>query len=154
VLFALHMGGKPPFQNRGSMSSLRENAEGPLVSKSWASGSKWDRCSSEVKGEPSHDIIKTGLTSRPPSTIIDKTTKPANLDKVSPLAPILLFTRYQHPQFPRPYHIRFETKRGESYVPQRASESSTDILRSIEAKEDPPQSFGGGEFGSWCEADV
>lgn len=51
VLFAVHMGGKPPFQNRGSMSSLRENAEGPLVRRTYASGSKWDRCSSEVKGE-------------------------------------------------------------------------------------------------------
>jgi len=32
------------------MSSLRENAEGPLVTRTWASGSKWERCSSEVKG--------------------------------------------------------------------------------------------------------
>jgi hypothetical protein len=154
VLFALHMGGKPPFQNRGSMSSLRENAEGPLVSKSWASGSKWDRCSSEVKGEPSHDIIKTRLTSRPPSTIIDKTTKPANFHKVPPLARILLFTRYQHPQFPRSYYIRLEAKRGESDFPQRTSEGPTDILRSIETEEDPAQSFGRGGFVSWCEADV
>jgi serine/threonine protein kinase len=137
VLFALHMGGKPPFQNRGSMSSLRENAEGPLVSKSWASGSKWERCSSEVKGRLPHDSTKTRLTSRltPPS--VDKTTKPANFHKVPSLTPILFFTRYQHPKFPRSYYIRLEATGGESDFPQGASEGLADILRSSEAKEDP-----------------
>jgi len=77
------------------------------------------------------------LTTRPSATIIDKTTKPANLDQVSPLTPILLVTCYQYPQFPRSYYIRLETTRGESDFPQRTSEGLADILRSIEAEEDP-----------------
>lgn len=51
VLFAVHMGGKPPFVNRGSMQSLRDHAEGSLVRRDWMSGSKWDRCSQELRGE-------------------------------------------------------------------------------------------------------
>lgn len=50
VLFAVHMGGRPPFSNRGSMQNLRENAEGPLARKEFARGAKWDRCSGEVRG--------------------------------------------------------------------------------------------------------
>lgn len=50
VLFAVHMGGKPPFQNRGSMQSLRENAEGSLARRDWMNGSKWERCSGELRG--------------------------------------------------------------------------------------------------------
>lgn len=52
VLYAVHMGGRPPFLNRGSMQSLREHVEGSLVRRDWASGSKWERCSSELKGDP------------------------------------------------------------------------------------------------------
>jgi SCY1-like protein 2 len=50
VLFAVHMGGRPPYKNSGSMQSLREHVEGPLLRKDWASGSKWERCSAELKG--------------------------------------------------------------------------------------------------------
>ena len=50
VLYAAHMGGRPPFQNRGSMQSLRDHVEGSLVRREWTSGSKWERCSSELKG--------------------------------------------------------------------------------------------------------
>ncbi len=50
VLYAVHMGGQPPFVNRASMQSLRDQAEGSLVRRDWASGSKWERCSSELKG--------------------------------------------------------------------------------------------------------
>lgn len=53
VLYALHMGGKPPFVNHESMSSLRGHAEGALVRRDWASGPKWERCSGELRGEPS-----------------------------------------------------------------------------------------------------
>ncbi|WVO13150.1 hypothetical protein L204_100762 [Cryptococcus depauperatus] len=64
VLYAVHMGGKPPFMNRGSMQSLRENAEGKLMTREWASGSRWERCSSELK-----DLLPRLLT-RLPSTRI------------------------------------------------------------------------------------
>lgn len=33
------------------MQSLRDNAEGGLVRKEWAGGSKWERCSQELKGQ-------------------------------------------------------------------------------------------------------
>lgn len=45
------MGGRPPFSNRGSMQSLRENAEGALARNEYARGVKWDRASNELKGE-------------------------------------------------------------------------------------------------------
>ncbi|WRT65846.1 uncharacterized protein IL334_002797 [Kwoniella shivajii] len=64
LLYAVHMGGKPPFQNRGSMQSLRDNAEGSLVRKEWMSGSKWDRCSSELK-----DLLPRLLTRHPSNRI-------------------------------------------------------------------------------------
>lgn len=51
VLYAVHMGGKPPFINRGSMQSLRDHAEGSLVRRDWTSGPKWERCSAELRGK-------------------------------------------------------------------------------------------------------
>jgi SCY1-like protein 2 len=51
VLYAVHMGGRPPFSNGVSMSNLKEHADGGLVRKDWMSGGKWDRCSGEIKGE-------------------------------------------------------------------------------------------------------
>lgn len=60
VLYAAHMGGRPPFQNRGSMQSLRDHVEGSLVRREWTSGSKWERCSSELK-----DLLPRLLTRHP-----------------------------------------------------------------------------------------
>ena len=51
ILFAVHMGGKPPFQNHRSMQELRDHTEGSLVRRDWASGPRWERCSSELRGE-------------------------------------------------------------------------------------------------------
>ncbi|TXT13561.1 hypothetical protein VHUM_00928 [Vanrija humicola] len=48
VLYAVHMG-KPPFANRGSLQSLRENADGGLARREYARGSRWDRSSNELK---------------------------------------------------------------------------------------------------------
>jgi SCY1-like protein 2 len=55
------MGGRPPFPNGASLQSLRDHAEGSLVRKDWMRGSKWERCSGEVKGQlppidRSHDL--------------------------------------------------------------------------------------------------
>ncbi|WWC87998.1 uncharacterized protein L201_002900 [Kwoniella dendrophila CBS 6074] len=72
LLYAVHMGGKPPFKNRGSMQSLRQNVEGPLVRKEWMSGSKWERCSSELK-----DLLPRLLT-RQPSTRISLASLPSH----------------------------------------------------------------------------
>ncbi|WWC96791.1 hypothetical protein V866_003665 [Kwoniella sp. B9012] len=72
LLFAVHMGGKPPFQNRGSMQSLRQNAEGSLVRREWMSGSKWERCSSELR-----DLLPRLLT-RQPSTRISLASLPSH----------------------------------------------------------------------------
>ncbi|EIW72720.1 hypothetical protein TREMEDRAFT_70798 [Tremella mesenterica DSM 1558] len=72
VLYAVHMGGKPPFQNRGSMQSLRENAEGSLIRRDWASGSRWERQSSELK-----DLLPRLLT-RQPSTRISLASLPSH----------------------------------------------------------------------------
>lgn len=62
VLYAVHMGGKPPFANHESMSSLRDHAEGALVRRDWASGSKWERCSGELRGETSMRCADRELT--------------------------------------------------------------------------------------------
>jgi serine/threonine protein kinase len=51
VLYAVHMGGKPPFEIGTFMSSLRDFAEGSLVRRDWMSGPKWERQSAELKGE-------------------------------------------------------------------------------------------------------
>ena len=51
VLFAVHMGGRPPFRNHGSMQSLRDNAEGSLARREWMTGSKWQKCSAELRGQ-------------------------------------------------------------------------------------------------------
>ncbi|WVQ85282.1 hypothetical protein IAT38_007447 [Cryptococcus sp. DSM 104549] len=64
LLFAVHMGGKPPFKNRGSMQSLRDNVEGSLVRREWMSGPRWDRCSSELK-----DLLPRLLTRHPSNRI-------------------------------------------------------------------------------------
>ncbi|WWC60474.1 uncharacterized protein I303_103047 [Kwoniella dejecticola CBS 10117] len=64
LLYAVHMGGKPPFQNRGSMQSLRDNAEGSLVREEWISGSKWERCGPELK-----DLLPRLLTRHPSNRI-------------------------------------------------------------------------------------
>lgn len=84
ILFAVHMGGKPPFQNRGSMSTLRDNAEGSLVRRDWASGSKWERCSAELRGESRlhcplliTDLLPRLLT-RHPSTRISLASLPSH----------------------------------------------------------------------------
>ncbi|WVW80312.1 hypothetical protein I302_102291 [Kwoniella bestiolae CBS 10118] len=72
LLYAVHMGGKPPFQNRGSMQSLRQNVEGSLARREWMSGSKWERCSSELK-----DLLPRLLT-RQPSTRISLASLPSH----------------------------------------------------------------------------
>ncbi|WVQ97082.1 hypothetical protein IAU59_004192 [Kwoniella sp. CBS 9459] len=64
LLYAVHMGGKPPFVNRGSMQSLRDNVEGSLVRREWMSGSRWERCSSELK-----DLLPRLLTRHPSNRI-------------------------------------------------------------------------------------
>ncbi|KAK8865734.1 hypothetical protein IAR55_000880 [Kwoniella newhampshirensis] len=64
LLYAVHMGGKPPFQNRGSMQSLRDNAEGSLIRREWMSGSKWEQCSPELK-----DLLPRLLTRNPANRI-------------------------------------------------------------------------------------
>ncbi|WVR05700.1 hypothetical protein IAU60_002724 [Kwoniella sp. DSM 27419] len=64
LLFAVHMGGKPPFLNRGSMQSLRDHADGSLVRKEWMSGSWWERCSAELK-----DLLPRLLTRHPANRI-------------------------------------------------------------------------------------
>ncbi|OCF45272.1 SCY1 protein kinase [Kwoniella heveanensis CBS 569] len=64
LLYAVHMGGKPPFVNRGSMQSLRDNAEGSLARREWMSGSRWERCSSELK-----DLLPRLLTRHPANRI-------------------------------------------------------------------------------------
>ncbi|WWC68467.1 uncharacterized protein I206_102395 [Kwoniella pini CBS 10737] len=64
LLYAVHMGGKPPFQNRGSMQILRDNIEGSLIRKDWMSGSKWERCSPELK-----DLLPRLLTRHPSNRI-------------------------------------------------------------------------------------
>ncbi|KAL7423640.1 Protein kinase domain-containing protein ppk32 [Cryptotrichosporon argae] len=72
VLYAVHMGGRPPFSNRGSMGTLRDNAEGPLVRREYARGSRWERCSSELK-----DLLPRLLT-RTPSTRISLPSLPTH----------------------------------------------------------------------------
>lgn len=72
ILYAVHMGGKPPFSNRGSMQNLRDNAEGKLLRRAWASGPRWKRCSSELK-----DLLPRLLT-RHPSTRISLLSLPSH----------------------------------------------------------------------------
>ncbi|KAE8540149.1 hypothetical protein D1P53_004087 [Cryptococcus gattii VGV] len=72
ILYAVHMGGKPPFSNRGSMQNLRDNAEGKLLRRAWASGPRWERCSSELK-----DLLPRLLT-RHPSTRISLLSLPSH----------------------------------------------------------------------------
>lgn len=135
VLFAVHMNGKPPFQTRGSMSTLRENAEGPLTRKNWASGSKWERCSAEVKGRscsarlPSRQSVTDFfIFFRSATTSVDTEPESASLTRVPSLSSILLITCHQHPKLPRPDRIRLETTRGKSDLPKRSSEGPTDLF--------------------------
>ncbi|WOO80983.1 Protein kinase domain-containing protein ppk32 [Vanrija pseudolonga] len=48
VLYAVHIG-KAPFANRGSLQSLRENADGGLTRREYARGPRWERSSNELK---------------------------------------------------------------------------------------------------------
>ncbi|KIR56109.1 SCY1 protein kinase [Cryptococcus gattii Ru294] len=72
ILYAVHMGGKPPFTNRGSMQNLKDNAESKLLRRAWASGPRWERCSSELK-----DLLPRLLT-RHPSTRISLLSLPSH----------------------------------------------------------------------------
>lgn len=79
VLYAVHMGGRPPFQNRGSMQSLRDHVEGSLVRRDWASGSKWERCSSELKGTARSRSLPRSYTHDYPDLLPRQLTRhPAN----------------------------------------------------------------------------
>ncbi|ORX34162.1 kinase-like domain-containing protein [Kockovaella imperatae] len=64
VLYAVHMGGRPPFRNHGSMQSLRDNAEGSLFRKDWMNVSRWNRCSAELR-----DLLPRLLTRHPSNRI-------------------------------------------------------------------------------------
>lgn len=109
VLYAVHMGGRPPFVNGASMQSLRDHAEGSLVRKDWMRVNKWDRCSGEVKGmrfsasccTSSADQIRSPTSSPHPPCL------QSSLARFPSFTSILLLARHLHAQLPGSHHLCF-----------------------------------------------
>jgi serine/threonine protein kinase len=112
VLYAVHFGGKPPYINRGSIQSLRDNAEGPLVRRDWARGSSWDRASTELKGELLRMAV---LTARSSSKATDSPCLVAAQPGLSSHSLILLVTRNLDFELSGPSYVRVKTERRKGY---------------------------------------
>lgn len=109
VLYAVHMGGRPPFRNRGSMQSLRENCEGSLVRREWARGSKWDRCSSELRGKPPFLLsINDAERARPLTPVTHETSATTSEPRLITLPLLLLLLGHINSQLSRFHDIRFK----------------------------------------------
>ena len=111
VLYAVHMGGKPPFQNRGSMQSLRENVERSLTRRDWMSGSKWERCSSELRGKSIwihlRHSVATDHCARHATSAFDSTSLKSPQSRITPFPLILLIPGDLHTKFSRRNDICF-----------------------------------------------
>lgn len=73
LIYAVHLGGKPPFRNQGSLQTLRTNIEAGLSGSShssgsgsgmWNSGRRWDQSSPELR-----DLLPRLITRTPQSRI-------------------------------------------------------------------------------------
>ena len=109
VLYAIHMGGRPPFQNHSSIQSLRDNAEGSLVRRDWASGSKWSRCSSELRGESTRWSEYRLIGSRSIAATAHPTSNRSPQPCFTPIPYLLLLARHLDAQLPRSHNVRFQT---------------------------------------------
>jgi hypothetical protein len=162
------MGGRPPFANGNSMSSLRDHAEGSLVRRDWASGSRWERCSSELRGgfgsngsglrpeSKKQTSMARGdsLTHRrPPTEASHPTPIQPPLTRLAPIPLVLLLPGHLDPQLPRSHDVRLETTRGEGDFPPRTGQGVTDIFGEIAEGQSPTESARGGQSGLGCEAD-
>lgn len=105
VLYAVHMGGRPPFANRNSLQSLRENAEGPLGRREYAKGQKWERCSNELKGAM---VINWADVNRLDTSTPDTTCWRSHVTSVIDFTSLLLLPCHLDSQFLGPGYIRFK----------------------------------------------
>ena len=60
LLHAVHLGGKPPFKNNGSIQTATTHFEQDLKQGSWKGGRRWQEAGEEVRGE-SRALERTGL---------------------------------------------------------------------------------------------
>ncbi|KAK4688451.1 SCY1-like protein 2, partial [Tremellales sp. Uapishka_1] len=134
VLFAIHMGGKPPSPNGNSMQSLRDFADGSLTRKDWMSGPKWERCSAELRG--GHRRFFGG------SLTFDPAPLESTIPRLAAFTPLLLFPRDLDAQLPGPNDVRVETPRRESDFPQRPSPGPTWFLRTFAEGQSSAESVG------------
>lgn len=93
------------------MQSLRENAEGSLIRRDWMHGSKWDRCSGELRGTSCRCLTVKPIdqTSCRPSS---PTTHTASLESTqsgfATLPLVLLIVGYIDIELSRRDDIRFK----------------------------------------------
>jgi hypothetical protein len=151
----VHMGGRPPFANGNSMSSLRDHAEGSLVRRDWASGSRWERCSSELRGGFGSNGSGLRPESKKQTSMArgDSLTIQPPLTRLAPIPLVLLLPGHLDPQLPRSHDVRLETTRGEGDFPPRTGQGVTDIFGEIAEGQSPTESARGGQSGLGCEAD-
>jgi SCY1-like protein 2 len=62
LLYAVHLGGNPPFKTHNSLQGLRECVERELVPGQWRGGARWTQASDEVKDILSKLITRTPQT--------------------------------------------------------------------------------------------
>ena len=64
LLYAVHLGGSPPFKTHNSMQGLRECVERELVTGRWKGGAKWAGASAELR-----DLLEKLITRSPQTRI-------------------------------------------------------------------------------------
>lgn len=62
LLYAVHLGGRPPFRTHNSLQGLRECVERELVTGRWKGGAKWAESSNDLKDLLSKLITRTPQT--------------------------------------------------------------------------------------------
>lgn len=62
LLYAVHLGGRPPFRTHNSLQGLRDCVERELVTGRWKGGAKWTESSNDLKDLLSKLITRTPQT--------------------------------------------------------------------------------------------
>lgn len=62
ILYAVHLGGKPPFKTHNSLQGLRDCVERELVTGRWKGGARWSQAGNELKDILSRLITRTPQT--------------------------------------------------------------------------------------------
>ena len=115
LLHAVHLGGKPPFKNNGSIQTATTHFEQDLKQGSWKGGRRWQEAGEEVRGESllgknrvarfadfphrpmeSRSVAQTHHTASPTTSIASH----------APVSFVLFFLGHLHPQLFGPVEFR------------------------------------------------